>query len=230
MSVPKYKRNESKLEFFNNYFKLKREVIIILMRDFGIKERTYTVELMGDIYNIPKDDLATLNALHEMYGITSYHIDKYPEWLINGWRNEIMMILNNLAIEINCANSIYITNLFEYYNRRNHWNNAIGYCLALMDKLHEVISCIKVKLGAYEVVFTLIEKEIKLIKGLRKSDNKLVSKLSNEMPYFNNGFIYNNYPNQPYAPNYYLNNNVFREIDEVVGKEMCVIVDKTIDK
>lgn len=207
MSVPAYKRNESKLEFYNNFFKLRKEIIMILMRDFGIKARSYSAELMGNIYNISAEDMSALNNLHEKYGITSYYINKYPEWLINGWRSEILMILNNLGIEINCANSVYVTNMFEYYNRRNHWNNAIGYCLSLMDKLHEIISCIRVSIGAYEVVFDMIEKEIKLIKGIRKSDNKLVNRLSNELPNFNNNFVYNNYPNSPYAANYYLNNN-----------------------
>ena len=207
MSVPVYKRNESKIEFLSKFNKIRHETIMILMRDFGVKARSYSVHLLEDIYSFSKEDRKIFEELSEKYEISSYPIDKYPNWLINGWRNEIMMILNNIGIEIQCANSIYITNVQEYYNRRNHWNNAIGYCMALLDKLHEIIRSIRVKLGAYEQVFELIMEEIKLLKAVRKSDNKILSKFNDQLPYFNNGFVYNNYPCMPFVPNYCVNNN-----------------------
>lgn len=228
MSVPVYKRNQSKVEFINNFNKLRKEIIILLMRDFGIKARTYTVHLLEDIYDLSEEDKKIFEELSDKYDINSYDIDKYPEWLINGWRNEILMILNNIGIEMQCANCIYVTNIQEYYARRNHWNNAIGYCMALMDKLHEVISCVKVGLGAYTIIFDMITRQINLIKGVRKSDNKLLNKFNDQLPYFNNGFVYNNYPYMPFVPSYTTNSNSVGPVRKI---EMCVIVENNkLDK
>jgi hypothetical protein len=222
MSVPKYKRNESKVEFIANFHKLRKEIILILMRDFGIKAKSYSYELMNEIYKFDDNDRIEFMRIAEQYGVESFVVNKYPDWLIDGWRNEIMMILNNIGIELECANALYISNIHEFYNRRMHWNNALGYCLALQDKLHEIISCINVKVGAYESVFEKLTKELKLIKGVRKSDNKLLNKLNTDLPYYNNGFVYNNYPVMPFVPNYYANNNAVGPVRKV---EMCVIVD-----
>lgn len=221
MAVPAYRRTESKIEFIHTFNKLRTEVINILMRDFGIKARSYSVKLISDIYKLSDEDIKELNDIAERYDIDSYEVDKYPDWIINGWRNEIMMILNNIGIEIHSANSIYITNIQEYYCRRNHWNSAIGYLMALLDKLHEIIDCVNVKLGAYENTFNIIMKEVKLIKGVRKSDNKLLKKINDQLPYFNNGFVYNNYPYMPFVPNYCVNSNV---VGPVRRNDMCVIV------
>lgn len=229
-SVPVYKRKPSAVEFIEKFHKIRKEVILILMRDFGIKARTYSVSLLEDIYEIDPEDKEMLEAITYKYGIDSTLIDKYPSWLIDGWRTEIMMILNNIGIEIECANAIYITNLDEYYLRRNHWDNAIGYVYALKDKLHEVIDCIKVRVNAYKEVFKLIGDEIKLLKSVRKSDNRVLSKLdiSTSLPYYNRYYCYNNYAVQPFAMNYRGNSNSMQMTDRRLFKrEMCIIVKNT---
>lgn len=224
MAVPAYKRNESKIEFIDNFTKLRKSIIEILMRDFGIKARAYSVDLIGDIYNITEEDRATLKRLSDTYGMSPIDVNKYPEWLINEWRAEILMIMNNIGISIACANTIYVTNIQEFYTRRMHWDNAIGYCMALQDKLHEVIDCVNgIKLGSYEIVFEYLTKEVKLLKAVRKSDNRLVSKVPPMyQPYFYAaGYCYNNYPVYPFAPSYTANTNSLG----VVGglREMCRI-------
>jgi hypothetical protein len=226
-NVPSYKRKKSGVEFISKFHMIRKNIILILMRDFGIKARSYSVSLLEDIYEIDPEDKEILEAIAYKYGIDSGIVDKYPAWLIDGWRNEIMMILNNIGIEIECANAIYITNLDEYYLRRNHWDNAIGYIYALKDKLHEVISCIKVRVNAYEDVFRLIGDELRLIKSVRKSDNKLLSKLdiSVTLPYYNRYYCYNNYSLQPFAMNYRANSNAMEMTDRRMFKrEMCIDV------
>lgn len=201
-SVPKYRRNESKIQFIDTFNTIRRDVIMILMRDFGIKERSYSIKLIEDIYNIEDEDKITLEEITEKYHISSASIDKYPSWLIDNWRNEILMILNNIGIHIHYANTIYINNVPEYIVRRNHWSGAIAYLIILKDKLQEIIFCIRgVKLGAYEIVFQSIDKEINLLKAVRKSDNKQYEKVKNKpipMVYFD-GFCYVNYSNIPYT-------------------------------
>lgn len=177
MSVPEYKRTPSKMEFLSNFHKLRKEINLILMRDFGIKKRVYTVNLISEIYELSDEDKSTFENLMNKYGMDSSEIEKYSAWLVAAWRNETREIMTQLGVQIELANSIYITCKEEYAARRIAWDNAIGYCNALKDKLQEVISTIKVNVGAYEVVAELLQKEINLIKGVRKSDNQILTKL-----------------------------------------------------
>lgn len=80
MAVPAYKRNESKIEFLNTFKKLRKCTNAILMRDFGIKPRSYTVELLKDIYEIKEDDFETLTKIMGKYGMKSSEVEKYPSY------------------------------------------------------------------------------------------------------------------------------------------------------
>lgn len=183
MSVPSWERTESKLEFLSNFNKMRKNAIQILMRDFGIKRRSYSVHLIEKIYNIQNEDKIILENLMNKYQISSADVDKYPNWIMDNWRNEILKILNLIGIELRLFNSIYINSNtstsceLEYMERRKHISLAIGYCNSLLDKLQEIISSINVPLGAYEELASQTEYEIKLLKGVRKADNKLYKNL-----------------------------------------------------
>lgn len=178
MSVPVWKRNQSKVEFLANFHKMRTHVLAILMRDFGIKQKTYTVQFLEKIYEITDEDKQTLEQLMAKYGMSSAEVDKYPDWLVEHWRDDVMILLRNLGIEIELGNSIYISKQgdyeTEYTERRKHFSLAIGYCNALKDKFQEILSCIDVKVGAYEEVSVMLQKEISLLKGVRQSDNRRV--------------------------------------------------------
>lgn len=180
MSVPVWKRTESKVEFLSNFHKLRKEIIQILLRDFGIKEKTYTIELIKTIYNIDNVDEETLKNIMEKYKMNSIDLIKYPPWLIDTWRHDILKLLNLLGVEIELGNSIYVTTEPEYIERRRHFTLAIGYCNALKDKLQEIISMINVSVGAYTNAGLLLKKEIDLLKGVRKADTKSWNKLKNK--------------------------------------------------
>jgi len=176
MAVPAYKRNESKIEFLNTFKKLRKCTNAILMRDFGIKPRSYTVELLKDIYEIKEDDFETLTKIMGKYGMKSSEVEKYPSWIVDSWRHEIRDILKHISVEIELANSIYISSWKDVDERRMHWNLAVGYLNALKDSFNEIVDTIKVSVGAFEEAQELIKKEINLIKGVRKSDNKKMTK------------------------------------------------------
>lgn len=183
MSVPAYKRNESSIEFLNNFDKIRKETYQILMRDFGVKKKKYSIHLIEEIYEIENDDKLTLEALMEKYQISSADVDKYPDWIIDAWRKDIIYLITKTGIEIRLFNSIYITNKTletaeqEYLARRQHIANAIALLYALKDKFQEIIMIIDVSLGAYTKVNKKIDHEIKLLKGVRQADNKLFDKI-----------------------------------------------------
>lgn len=183
MSVPAWRRNESSIEFLNNFDKIRRDSYQILMRDFGVKKRSYSIELIEKIYDIESDDKLTLEALMEKYQISSADVDKYPEWIIDTWRKDIIYMITKVGIEIRLFNSIYVTNKTfkiaeqEYLMRRQHIANAIGLLYGLKDKFQEIIMIIDVSLGAYTEVNKKIDYEVKLLKGVRQADNKLFEKI-----------------------------------------------------
>lgn len=172
MAVPKYKRRLSGTEFLNNYDKIYKETVLILMRDFGIKKTTRVVNVLFQSYHIEEYDRETLQRIIEKYNIQTMDIDREGAWLIDKWKTQIMTALDKLGIEIELTNNIYITSIDEYTERRRHWNNAIGWCHILIKKYQQIISCLNVKLGAYDIVIGELYMEIKLLKGVRKSDRK----------------------------------------------------------
>lgn len=175
MSVPVFKRNESTIEFLHTYHKLRKEVNILIARDFGIKPRTYTTHLVSKIYELSEEDEKTLNDMSTKYGMNSVVIEKYPQWLINSLRTETREYTRHIGVEIELANSIFIHEAISkesYAERRKHWELAIGYCNALKDELNEIVECFHPKASAYEELVKLIDKEIALLKGIRKHDGK----------------------------------------------------------
>ena len=174
MSVRKLDRNESKVEFLANFHKLRKEIEIFLMRDFGLKKRKYDIALMEEIYQMTEEDKKCYEDLMTRLGATSSIVDKYPAWLIDSWRTSVMNILDNIGIQIELANSTYVVTQEEFNERRLAWDRAIGFCNALKDKLQDIIFCIQsdITLGCYESISVRLSREISLIKGVRKSDYK----------------------------------------------------------
>lgn len=148
MSVPEPDRNPSKVEFLNNFHKLRKEVNILMMRDFGIKARTYDVELISDIYELSDEDKVSFKGISGKYGIENFNVNKYPLWRIEAWQKEISDIMNDLGKYIELGNSINIhdEDLFreKYARRSEYFENAIGMCHVLKDKFHEILLCIRI--------------------------------------------------------------------------------------
>jgi hypothetical protein len=71
------------------------------------------------------------------------------------------------------ANSIYPTNMAEYEERRMFQNKAIGQCYRLLQELQYVVEILPVNVNKYARFIEGIEKEIRLLRGWRKRDNKL---------------------------------------------------------
>ena len=75
------------------------------------------------------------------------------------------------------ANTIHITNKEEYYLRRNYQTQAICDCENLLQEMQYVIYVTHPNVEKYMPYVDIIEKEIALLKGWRKSDNKIMKSL-----------------------------------------------------
>ena len=152
MSVPKHKRNESKLEVLTHSIRMRRAICAMLLKDFGIKERVFDNKSI---------------------------IEKYPEWLITHFRTNIINILFDINKQIIRANTIFVKSESEFNDRRKAQTDAICGCESLLQEFQFVISILdmNVDINKYAKYVEMIERETALLRAWRKSDNKLKDKV-----------------------------------------------------
>ncbi|MDR3325106.1 MAG: hypothetical protein LBS82_03845 [Spirochaetaceae bacterium] len=156
MSVLKNRRGLSKLEFYHNARRLRREITNLLLRDFGVRDK---------VRRVKTDDGEEMTV-----------IEGYPDWLLEEFRRNIMHILRNLMMNITAGNTIYPTNDGELVLRRQHQTAAIVNCEQLLQEMHYCEDVLPVALAKFLPFVDMIEMEIKLLKGWRKANNKIVLK------------------------------------------------------
>lgn len=182
MSVPKSKRGQSSMEFYHNALTLRHEITTLLLRDFGLKKKVRSIEILTKMYEIEDVDKQTLLNILNKYKMDSSIIDEYPNWLIAEFRQSILYILREMSLNIKMANSIYIQTKEEYTMRREYWDKAIGNCQQLLAEMQFVIDILPVNAEKLMRYVGMIDKEINLLKGVRKSDNKALGRLWKRLP------------------------------------------------
>lgn len=105
-------------------------------------------------------------------------MDKY---FLADMRKTILDLVREAFACLEMANSIYITNMTEYEERRLWQDRAIGYYNRLKAEFEFITRCMphKVNLNKYIRMVDMINGELSLISRWRKSDNKIKAKLIN---------------------------------------------------
>lgn len=172
MSVPKSKRGESKFEVLTHAFKMRREFTLLLLRDFGIKNKIRNIETIA---KFTEEDKMVFDKLAERYDFKHTLTAEYPEWLISHFRENIITILAELTQSIISANTIYVTNESEYNERRKYQTNAICCCENLVQEMQYIISifCTNADINKYARYSNMIEKQTALLRAWRRRNNKL---------------------------------------------------------
>ena len=101
----------------------------------------------------------------------------FAEWFIADERKVIVDCLRSITEEVYVANSIYPTYREELIERRVHQDRAVGQCYRLTQELQYAIETLPVDVNKYLRFAEMIQTEINLLKGWRKSDNKFKSAL-----------------------------------------------------
>ena len=177
MGVLKKYRGITNMEFFHNAVKLRLWVTSYMLRDFGIKSRRRDIEFLKEEYNFTEDETNELQNILSSYNLNNGFLERFPAWFIDKERDYILDILRELLKNIAIANSIHITNIEEYYLRRNYQDLAICNCEDLFQEMQYVIFVCHPDVEKYMKYVDVIEREIYLLKGWRKSDNKLLVSL-----------------------------------------------------
>lgn len=165
------------MEFYHNALKLRIIITEFLLKDFGIRSRRRNLEFARDVYDIEEDDLKEIEDILSAYNIKNSFLDNFPTWLIDKERDYFLDLLRDLIKNICSANTIHITNKEEYYMRRNYQTQAICNCENLLQEMQYVIYLCHPNVEKYMKYVDIIEKEILLLKGWRKSDNKIIKNL-----------------------------------------------------
>jgi hypothetical protein len=160
VSVLKNKRGLSKLEFYHNARKLRREITNLLLRDFGVRD--------------------TVRKIKNESGERVSVIEEYPFWLVEEFRRSIIQILRNLLMNITAGNTIYPINQAELDLRRHYQTQAIINCEQLLQEMHYCEDVLPVAVDKFIPFVEAIEFEIKLLKGWRKANSKINTKLNKE--------------------------------------------------
>jgi len=165
MSVLKNKRGLSKLEFYHNARKLRKEMTNWLLRNFGVKDKIRIEKRKGE----------------EPEKI----IEEYPEWFITHVREKILAILHNMMMNITAANTIYPITPDELMLRRRYQTGAIINCEQLIQEIEYCDDILPVAMKKFEPYYEMIAYEIQLLKGWRKANNKIAEKIKekNEKQY-----------------------------------------------
>lgn len=169
MAVLKRFRTQAKLEFFTNAEKIRRELFLLIARDFGVKGQIRTLELVTNGMSEP--DKETFKQIAARYNLTRFNAE-YPEWIISKCRDTFWDLTRSLLLNLTAANSIYPTVKLEAQQRRVYQDIAIGNCEQILKELQFIIEVFPISAKGYMPYIALIEKEITLIKGWRKSDNQ----------------------------------------------------------
>jgi hypothetical protein len=151
MSVLKNRRGLSKLEFYHNARKMRREITMLVLRDFGIHSRGIKF----------KEDTG------------SQQPEGFYDELIAEFAKNVRLLLRNLIWNITAGNTIYPVNSAELQERRLYQDRAIVACEQLMQEMLYCQDVIPVKASKFMPYIEQIEFEIKLLKGWRKANSKI---------------------------------------------------------
>ncbi len=170
MSVPKRRRKESPFEVIKHFYRLRFEITDLLLRDFGYSEKKAEGRMQRIFGGKSYEELTEEQQKHYTKRVSRN--ESFENWFIGYQRDTIMDCIRNATEYIFSANSIYPTNLMEYEERRMFQNKAIGQCYRLLQELQYTVEILPVDINKYSRFVEGIEKEIRLLKGWRKKDNK----------------------------------------------------------
>lgn len=172
MSVPKGHRTLSDMEFWKTADSINREIREIVTRDFGIKRTTRSPQDLTKVYKMEHQDKDAMLQICEKYGIASVE-QTYPQWKIKRYRDRLMDLCSDIKADIRCANNVFPVYIEEYIDRRRYQDQAIRKCGVLYDELIDIKRDLHINANKYMSLIGLIIEQVKLLKGWRKSENKI---------------------------------------------------------
>lgn len=173
MSVIKAKRHTSTIEFLHNALNLRKYVVFKLLKDFGLKDKVRDKTLFINSSRLDKGKQLLLGDLLKQCDYMTA-LEQYPQWFIREERAFINDLCRRMITDIITANNIYITTQADADQRRSHQNAAIASVETLLQELTFLLDIIpQINADALKPLIEMADREIALLKGWRKSDNRI---------------------------------------------------------
>lgn len=141
----------------------------LMSRDFGIKQKAREPNFY--LGQMKEDDRETINTILIRYNIIRITED-YPKWMIEMLRRRVADHLQEMMEHITKAYTIWATNKAEANARRISQDHAIATCEVLKQDLELAKDILPINTDKLLRYVDAANKEIALLKGWRKSDNK----------------------------------------------------------
>lgn len=172
MSVPKYKRKESKLQVFVNATRLRRTITQWCLRDFGIKSRVRKISNLFSAVKFLPEDAELVEELFNKYPEMNDGrvLEDFPAWIVQKCKFSLIDEVNSLCRNLTHANSIYPQCEKELTQRRLYINVAIGCCENLISQIEFISDVFPVNLNSLQLLCEELKHEEALLKSLRKTD------------------------------------------------------------
>jgi hypothetical protein len=149
--VLKKQRGLSKLEFYHHARRMRKELTMLVLRDFGIHSRGTTFKV----------------------DTGSQQPEGFYDELLEDFSRNIRHLLRSLMMNITAANTIYPVNDLEVQTRRQYQTAAIINCEQLLQEILYCEDVLPVKVSKFVPYIERIEFEIALLKGWRKANKKI---------------------------------------------------------
>ena len=173
MSVLKANRKPSPFEVEHYAYKVRSVITDLALRQFGLKE--YKEKPKPDAYG--KWSQQQKDGYDKCVARNRERYEAFIEWFIPDEQKTVLNLCKGMVHEIFLANEIYPQYIRECDERRIHQDLALGYCENLIQELQYIITTLPVNIEKYETITKMIIHEQNLIKGWRKSDNKVRKKI-----------------------------------------------------
>lgn len=178
MSVIKAKRKESQFEVFHHFYKMRKEVTNLLLNDFGY-DLSRANKRAEKCIGKPVEEMNTEEQ--KRYAKRLSKNIAFDKWFVKNERKTVLNVMRDITSEMFVANSIYPQYPDELIERRLHQDRAIGLCYVLAQELQYAIETLPVDINKLTRFTEMIQTEVKLLKGWRKSDNKFKRAFSDNL-------------------------------------------------
>lgn len=155
MSVPKCRRNTSRLEVIDHSVKVRGMLTELCSRDLGIKDILHVARMNYAFGIDQREDLSKY----------MYEIRHSKEKLID--------LGGQIEGYVRAANSIIPKFLYECKMRREFQTRALASCEQVVSELQHIVGTFKVDINSFKQYIVAIDRQEELIKKWRQADNRI---------------------------------------------------------
>lgn len=169
MTVIKRFRSESELEVIRTAQKLRKDITMLMLRDFRVKPKVLEPE--PEVKAMPPEDSQMFLAIAEKHGLSKAGTG-WPARLIGKVRDSLSGLLRPLVLHATAGNSICPVTFADAELRRKYQDSALAACAQICQEPGFSSYVLPAGLTKYLPYLEAADYETALLKGWRKSDNK----------------------------------------------------------